>query len=106
MEELELLYKVELLEDKISKDKTSDLENQVRVTEFCPLPAFSSLMFVKLFTFVQKMQSKTCAFAELFPDLVNSSEEPLLTMEDLKTAKTLPQQFELASRKRKKSSDS
>ena len=43
MEALELLYKVELLEDKISKDKTSDLEKQVRVTDFCPLPAFSSL---------------------------------------------------------------
>ena len=52
MEELELLYKVELLEDKISKDKSSDLEKQVRVTEFCPLPAFSSLMFVNLFTFI------------------------------------------------------
>ena len=47
------------------------------------------------------MQSKTCTFAELFPDLVDSSGEALLTMEDLKTAKTLAQQFELASRKLK-----
>ena len=47
------------------------------------------------------MQSKTCTFAELFPDLVDSSGEPLLTMEDLKTAKTLAQQFELATRKKK-----
>ena len=52
------------------------------------------------------MQSKTCTFAELFPDLVDSSGEPLLTMEDLETAKTLAQQFELASRKRKNPSDS
>ena len=52
MEELELLYKVERLEDKIAKDKTSNLEKQVRVTDFRPLPAFSSLMFVKLFTFI------------------------------------------------------
>ena len=47
------------------------------------------------------MQSKTCTFAELFPEMVDSSGEPLLTMEDLETAKTLAQQFELASRKRK-----
>ena len=46
------------------------------------------------------MQSKTCTFAELFPDLVDSSGEPLLTMEDLQTAKKLAQQFELASRKK------
>ena len=52
------------------------------------------------------MQNKTCTFAELFPDLVDSSGEPLLTMEDLETAKTLAQQFELASRKRKYPSDS
>ena len=52
------------------------------------------------------MQSKTCTLAELFPDLVDSSGEPLLTMEDLETAKTLAQQFELASRKRKNPSDS
>ena len=47
------------------------------------------------------MQSKFCTFAELFPDLVDSSGEPLITMEDLETAKKLAQQFELASRKRK-----
>ena len=29
----------------------TELEKQVRLTEFFPLPAFSSLMFVKLFTF-------------------------------------------------------
>ena len=52
MEELELLNKVELLEVKFSKDKTSDLKKQVRVTEFFPLPAFRSLIFVKLFTFI------------------------------------------------------
>ena len=52
MEELQLLYKVELLEDKISKVKTADLEEQVRVTDFCPLSVFSSLMFVKLYTFI------------------------------------------------------
>ena len=46
MEELELLKKVEMLEDKISKETTSGLEKQVRVTDFCPLPLFSSLMFV------------------------------------------------------------
>ena len=51
MEELELSYKVKLLEDKISQDNTSDLKKQVRVTEFCLLPVFSSLMFVKLYTF-------------------------------------------------------
>ena len=47
MEELELLKNVELLEDKISKATTSNLEKQVRVTAFCPLPVFSSLRFVK-----------------------------------------------------------
>ena len=47
LEELELLYKVELLEDKILKETTSNLEEQVRVTDVCPLPVFSSLMFVK-----------------------------------------------------------
>ena len=47
------------------------------------------------------MQGKTSTFAKLFPDLVDSSEEPLLTMEDLETAKTLARQFELASRKKK-----
>ena len=52
------------------------------------------------------MQSKTCTFAELFPDLVDSSGEPLITMADLETAKTLAQQFELASRKRKNPSNS
>ena len=51
MEELELLKKVELLEDKISKEATSDLEEQVRVTDFCPLPVISSLMFVKALYF-------------------------------------------------------
>ena len=106
MEELELLKRVELLEDKVSKATTSDLEVQVMVTDFCLLSVFNSRMFVKLFTFIYKMQSKTCTFAELFPDLVDSSGEPLLTIEDLETAKTLAQQFELASRKRKNSSDS
>ena len=52
MEELELLKKMELLEDKVSKATTSDLEKQVRVAEFCPLSVFNSLMFVKLFTFI------------------------------------------------------
>ena len=52
MEELELLKKVELLEDKVSKATTSDLEKQVRVAEFCRLSVFNSLMFVKLFTFI------------------------------------------------------
>ena len=47
------------------------------------------------------MQSKTCTFAELFPDLVDSSGEPLLTMEDLETAKTLAQQFDLRLGKEK-----
>ena len=37
MEELELLKKVELLEDKVSKATTSDLEVQVMVADFCPL---------------------------------------------------------------------
>ena len=106
MEELELLKKVELLEDKVSKATTSDLKKQVRVAEFCPLSVFNSLMFVKLLTFIKKMQNKTCTFAELFPDLVDSSGQPLITMEDLETAKTLAQQFELASRKRKNPSDS
>ena len=52
MEELELLKKVELLEDKVSKATTSDLEEQVMVTDFCPLSVFNSLMFEKLFTFI------------------------------------------------------
>ena len=52
MEELELLKKVELLEDKVSKTTTSDLEVQVMVTDFCPLSVFNSRMFVKLFTFI------------------------------------------------------
>ena len=52
MEELELLKKVELLEDKVSKATISDLEEQVMVTDFCPLSVFNSLMFVKLFTFI------------------------------------------------------
>ena len=52
------------------------------------------------------MQNKTRTFADLFPDLVESSGEPLLTKEDLETAKTLVQQFELASRKRNNPSDS
>ena len=51
MEELELLKKVELLEDKISKSTTSNLEKQVRVTDFFPLPVFGSLMFVKALYF-------------------------------------------------------
>ena len=52
------------------------------------------------------MEIKTCTFAELFLDLVDSSGQPLITMEDLETAETLAQQFELASRKRKNPSDS
>ena len=52
MKELELLKKVELLEDKVSKATTSDLEVQVVVTDFCPLSVFNSRMFVKLFTFI------------------------------------------------------
>ena len=52
MEELELLKKVELLEDKVSKATTSHLEEQVMVTDFCPLSVFNSLIFVKLFTFI------------------------------------------------------
>ena len=55
MEELELLKIVELLEDKISKETTSDLEKQVRVTDFCPLPVFSSLMFVITFYFYSEI---------------------------------------------------
>ena len=52
MEELELLKKVELLEDKVSKARTSDLEVQVMVTDFCPLSVLNSRMFVMLFTFI------------------------------------------------------